>query len=231
MGFANKGIEHLLKRLKRMKYRGVLGIDIVKDFNTPLEHALEDYLGCMRAVYPYASYIAVNISSPNTPGLRNLQFGTYLGTILKGLKSEQAVLANKYGKTVPLVIKVSPDLTESEVQTLASSFLEHKVDGVVSTNSTISRDGVEDSLYKDQKGGLSGAPLCSQSTRVIKQFHEALGGKIPIIGLGGIMSAQDAQEKLDAGASLVQIYTGLIYTGPELVFDIATQCHEGERSS
>jgi len=221
MGFYNKGMEYFLQRIQKVKYKGILGVDIVKNFSTPLEDSIPEYVKCFQDVYPYAHYVAVNISSPNTPGLRKMQFGEYLENLLQQLKQEQTILKAKHGKYVPIVVKIAPDLTDDQIKDIATTFLNNKVDGVIATNSTTSRKGVEGLAHSEEKGGLSGKPLQQQSTHVIKVLHQALKGQIPIIGVGGIMTAKDAKEKLDAGASLVQVYSGLIYSGPNLVTSIA----------
>lgn len=219
MGFNNKGIDHALTQIARSAYRGVLGINIGKNFDTPVERAAEDYLICMRKCYQAASYIVVNLSSPNTPGLRSLQFGDDLRRLLGLLKAEQASLAEKHGKKVPLVVKIAPDLDDGEVQLIANALLDYEIDGVIATNTTLDRSLVSGSAYREEAGGLSGAPLTDRSTHLIQVLHQALSGKIPIIGVGGIMSGEDARAKIDAGASLVQLYSGFIYAGPELIRD------------
>ncbi len=218
MGFNNKGVDYLVERLKQTKYKGVLGINMGKNRDTSLENALDDYLIVMKRVLPYASYITINVSSPNTKGLRDLQHGDYLRTLLRELKKEQAAYDKKY---VPLLIKVSPDLTFDEVSQMAEIFLEEKIDGVIATNTTISRNEVEHSPFAVETGGLSGKPLLLQSTLVLQQFHQLLQNKIPLIGCGGISSVDDGKAKIDAGASLLQLYTGFIYQGPSLVKELA----------
>lgn len=220
MGFNNKGIDHALAKIRQSAFRGVLGINIGKNFDTPVEQAAEDYLTGLRKAWPQASYIVVNLSSPNTPGLRTLQYGEELRRLLTLLKQEQLALAQADGRHVPLVIKIAPDLSEDEVGLIADALLEFRLDGVTATNTTLSREGVEDNPLHTEAGGLSGAPVRQASTRVVTQLARALGGQIPIIGVGGIASLADAQEKLAAGASLVQIYTGFIYEGPPLVRQI-----------
>ncbi|MDP1931476.1 MAG: quinone-dependent dihydroorotate dehydrogenase [Gammaproteobacteria bacterium] len=217
MGFNNKGIDHALASIARSSYRGVLGINIGKNFDTPVENAADDYLICMRKCYSAASYIVVNLSSPNTPGLRSLQFGDDLRRLLSLLKTEQATLTQIHGKKVPLAVKIAPDLDDNEVRLIASALLDNEIEGVIATNTTLDRGAVQDSPWKDQAGGLSGAPLTGKSTHVIRVMKEAVGDAIPIIGVGGILSGEDARAKIDAGACLVQIYTGFIYRGPELI--------------
>lgn len=220
MGFNNKGVDYLVSQVQAANFRGVLGINIGKNKDTPEENAKDDYLHCMRKVYDLATYITVNISSPNTPGLRSLQYGEALNELLSVLKAEQSVLADKYGKYVPITVKIAPDLTEDEVKSIAKSLVDNEIDGVIATNTTLSREGVEGLDFGSEQGGLSGQPVKDKSTQVIKILSEALDNKLPIIGVGGIASSDDANEKLRAGASLVQVYTGFIYQGPPLVKDI-----------
>lgn len=222
MGFNNHGVEQLVKNIKRAKYRGILGVSIGKNADTPIENAVDDYLFSFDKVYGYASYVALNISSPGTPNLRQLQRKYDLSELLSRLKLKQHKLAETHGKYVPLVVKIAPDLTPGEVRDIAETLIEHKIDGVIATNSTLSREGVESMENSTEKGGLSGAPLCKKATTVTRQLNVELGGKIPIIASGGIMTMEDAQEKFKAGASLVQIYSGLIYSGPKLVRNILT---------
>ena len=220
MGFNNHGIDQLLKNVKAAKFKGILGINIGKNFNTPLEEAIDDYLIGLEKAYPFADYITVNISSPNTPGLRQLQQADQLDSMLKALKTDQQELASKHNKYVPLVVKIAPDLTQEEVKDIANTLLASKIDGVIATNTTLSRDNLISEAYINETGGLSGSPLSTKSTDIIKQLNAILKGKIPIIAVGGIMTAADAKEKFQAGASLVQIYTGLIYNGPKLIHEI-----------
>ncbi len=220
MGFNNHGIDQLLKNVKAAKFKGILGINIGKNFNTPLEEAIDDYLIGLEKAYPFADYITINISSPNTPGLRQLQQADQLDSMLKALKTAQQELASKHNKYVPLVVKIAPDLTQEEVKDIANTLLASKIDGVIATNTTLSRDNLISEAYINETGGLSGSPLSTKSTDIIKQLNAILKGKIPIIAVGGIMTAADAKEKFQAGASLVQIYTGLIYNGPKLIHEI-----------
>jgi dihydroorotate dehydrogenase len=217
LGFNNLGVDHLLANVQRADYRGILGINIGKNFDTPIERAAEDYLLCWRKVYPHASYVTVNISSPNTQNLRTLQGAEALDALLAQLKAEQAKLADQHGKYVPLALKIAPDLAPEQIQSIAALLVRHKIDGVIATNTTIGREGVEGLPHAAETGGLSGAPVKEKSTAVIRALHQALDGALPIIGVGGIMNGADAREKIDAGAQLVQIYTGMIYRGPELV--------------
>ena len=220
MGFNNKGVDYLVSQVQAANFKGVLGINIGKNKDTPEENAKDDYLHCMRKVYDLATYITVNISSPNTPGLRSLQYGDALNDLLSALKAEQKILTDKYGKYIPLTVKIAPDLNEDEVKSIAKSLIDNGIDGVIATNTTLSREGVEGLEFGGEQGGLSGQPVKDKSTQVIKILSEALDNKLPIIGVGGIASSDDANEKLAAGASLVQVYTGFIYQGPPLVKDI-----------
>jgi len=217
MGFNNKGVDHLVANVKRTKYSGPIGINIGKNFDTPVEDATKDYLKGLRAVYAHADYITVNVSSPNTPGLRTLQFGDSLNYLLDDIKEEQKKLAAEHGRYVPIAIKIAPDMTEEEIKMVAISLKQREIDAVIAGNTTLDRDLVQSSPYASEAGGLSGAPLTCKSTDVIKLLNTELSGALPIIGVGGIMSGQQAKEKIDAGASLVQIYTGFIYEGPSLI--------------
>ena len=221
MGFNNGGVDRFLANVERASWRGVLGLNIGKNFDTPNARAVDDYLACLRAVYARASYVTVNISSPNTKGLRELQADDALDALLTALKREQATLADTHGKHTPIVVKIAPDLTPGAVAAMAKLFIRHRVDGVIATNTTVSREAVSRLRHADEAGGLSGRPLRASSTKVIRTLAKALDGAIPIIGVGGILSGKDAQEKIDAGATLVQIYTGLIYRGPDLIAECA----------
>ncbi|MDM7323112.1 MAG: quinone-dependent dihydroorotate dehydrogenase, partial [Gammaproteobacteria bacterium] len=210
MGFNNLGVEQFIANVEASRFTqqgGILGLNIGKNFDTPVEKAADDYLFCLRRVYPHASYVTVNISSPNTAGLRTLQHGNAFDELLARLKAEQARLAEQHSRYVPLVVKVAPDLTPEEVITIADALRRHRIDGLIATNTTLSREGVEGLPHADEKGGLSGAPVFACSTAIVRQFSKALGGELPIIAAGGILSGADAQAKIDAGASLVQIYT------------------------
>ncbi len=217
MGFNNKGIDHAIASITRSRYRGILGINIGKNFDTPVEKAADDYLIGMRKCYSLASYIVVNLSSPNTPGLRSLQFGDELRRLLSVLKAEQASLALSHGRKVPLAVKIAPDLSDDEIGLIAAALIESDIECVIATNTTLDRSAVQDSPYKDQAGGLSGAPLTDKSTHVISVLADALHGRLPIIGVGGIVTGADAAAKIKAGAALVQIYSGFIYRGPLLI--------------
>lgn len=219
-GFNNLGVDNLVENVKAAKYKGVLGINIGKNFDTPIESAVDDYLICMRKVYAYASYITVNISSPNTKNLRALQEKEALSHLLATLKLEQTKLANQHGRYVPITLKIAPDLEREQINEIADLLMEHHIDGVIATNTTLSRDAVQGLKNADETGGLSGAPVREKSTLVIQQLSQRLQGAVPIIGVGGILSGAQAVEKIAAGASLVQVYSGLIYKGPKLVHDI-----------
>lgn len=220
MGFNNKGIDYLLEQVKRSSYSGILGINIGKNADTPIENALDDYLIGLRKAYSVASYVTMNISSPNTKNLRQLQQGDELKKLISTMKEEQLKLQIEHGRYVPLVLKIAPDLTPEEVRNIADLLMEFSIDGVIATNTTISRDKISGHSLANEIGGLSGAPVKEMATEVVRLLAAELNEKLPIIAAGGIMSAVDAQEKLDAGASLVQIYTGLIYRGANLVSDI-----------
>jgi len=217
MGFNNQGVDHLLARVRAAKYRGVLGINIGKNFDTPVERAVDDYLVCLNKVYAHASYVTVNVSSPNTPGLRSLQFGDSLKQLLEALRQRQEDLTAEHGKRVPLAIKIAPDMTDEETVEVARALIETGMDAVIATNTTLSRAGVEGLPFADQAGGLSGAPVLEQSTHVVRVLAGELAGRLPIIAAGGITQGRHAAEKIAAGASLVQIYSGFIYRGPELI--------------
>ena len=220
MGFNNHGVDRLIANVLRARYRGVLGVNIGKNFDTPIERAADDYELCLAKVYAHASYVAVNVSSPNTKDLRQLQGAHELAALAGKLKTEQKRLADVHGRYVPLVLKIAPDLEDTAIEAIARCLLKHKIDGVIATNTTVSRAGVSGLRHAAQAGGLSGAPLRETSTAVIRKLSRLLDGALPIIGVGGVMSATDARAKLAAGASLVQIYTGFIYRGPQLIGEI-----------
>lgn len=221
MGFNNQGVDYLVERVRQAKYKGVLGINVGKNADTPVEKAADDYLIGLRKVYSLASYITVNVSSPNTPGLRSLQFGDSLRNLVAAIKEEQAQLAKAHGCYVPVAFKIAPDMSDDEIRMVAATLLEFQVDGVIATNTTLSREKVKGLPNAEETGGLSGEPLQDMSTRVVRLLAEELKGQIPIIAAGGIMDGASAAEKIKAGASLVQIYSGLIYRGPELVREAA----------
>jgi dihydroorotate dehydrogenase len=218
MGFNNDGVEVMCARVRRAKFDGVLGINIGKNAVTPLESALDDYAACLRKVYDLASYIVVNISSPNTPGLRDLQHEDELGRLLTGLKEEHTRLADEHEKYVPLVVKIAPDMADDEVKQVVRQLLEFDLDGVIVANTTVSREGVAGEPVGSQAGGLSGAPLRELANHMLSLVAAEVGDKMAIIGVGGIMTAEDAAEKIRLGAHLVQSYTGFIYEGPELIY-------------
>lgn len=217
MGFNNQGVEALVGRLRTHSARVPVGVNIGKNKDTPLEQAHEDYLFCLRKVYAHADYVTVNLSSPNTPGLRQLQFGTALQRLLESLKKTQDDLHHQQGRYVPIAVKLAPDLDDDSLYALAGQLEEAGMDAVMATNTTLTRTGVD----SKEQGGLSGRPLTALSTQKIRVLAEALSGRLPIIGVGGIMEASDAVEKIRAGASLVQLYTGFVYQGPELVTRVA----------
>lgn len=217
MGFNNAGLDAFVANATKARYRGVLGLNIGKNFDTPNERAIDDYVACLRGCFARASYVAVNVSSPNTRGLRDLQHEDALRALVARLKREQRALADAHGRYVPLALKIAPDLDVAAIEGIARILVAGKVDGVIATNTTVSRVGVEQLRHAAEPGGLSGAPLRARSSAVIRALARALDGALPIIGVGGILSGADAKEKIEAGASLVQLYTGLIYRGPELV--------------
>jgi dihydroorotate dehydrogenase len=226
MGFNNKGVDHLVEQVKKRKWQGTLGINIGKNFDTPVENALDDYIICMQKVYDHADYIAVNLSSPNTPGLRDLQFGESLRQLLKGLKAEQKALAEKFEKHVPVFVKIAPDMTDEEMIETANTFIEFEIDGIIGTNTTITRDVVSGLQNSEEMGGLSGAPVFDLTTEKLAVLTQALQGKIPVIGVGGINSGERAKDKILAGATAVQVYSGFIYEGPKLIKDSAQAISE-----
>jgi dihydroorotate dehydrogenase len=225
MGFNNLGVDHLIDQVNSCRYDGIIGINIGKNFDTPIERAVDDYLIGLDKVYPFASYVTVNISSPNTANLRTLQSKDQLGGLLGPLKEKQQQLQQQHQKHVPLVLKIAPDMDDEALGAVAEALLSYEIDGVIATNTTLSRQGVEQTRHGNEQGGLSGAPLTQRSTAVVKTLYQQLGEKVPIIAAGGIMNAADAQAKLDAGAKLVQIYSGLIYKGPQLVQEIIRHSH------
>ena len=220
MGFNNIGVDRVVENVRRSSYRGILGVNIGKNSDTPVDRAAEDYLVCLRKVYPVASFITANVSSPNTGNLRSLQGEDELGALLTVLMRERNALAKKEGRSVPLAVKLAPDLDDKAMESIADLLLAHRVDAVIATNTTTSRQGVANLPHGREPGGLSGAPLRARSTAVIAKLSRALKGRLPIIGVGGIASAADAREKFDAGATLVQLYTALLYRGPGLAGEI-----------
>jgi dihydroorotate dehydrogenase len=223
MGFNNDGVDAFVANVSRARFRGVLGLNIGKNADTPLERATDDYLACLEKVYPKASYVTVNISSPNTKDLRKLQGADELDAMLAALRDRQQRLADAQRRYVPLVLKIAPDLEDAQIESISSKLVTHGIDGVVATNTTISREAVLGLPHAQETGGLSGAPVRDASNRVIRALRQLLPPGYPIIGVGGVMSGRDACEKIDAGATLVQIYTGLIYRGPALVRECALE--------
>jgi dihydroorotate dehydrogenase len=221
-GFNNVGVDAFIRNVRRARWRGVLGINIGKNADTPAERAIDDYELCLKQVYAHAAYVTINISSPNTQGLRTLQEGEQLDALLKRLTALREPLAERYGRRVPLVVKVAPDLAAAEIQAIAGALRRYGIDGLIATNTSVSRSGVEGLRHANEAGGLSGAPIREMATRVLREFAFALKGETTLIGAGGVMSGADAAEKFRAGASLVQLYTGLIYRGPDLVSECAS---------
>ena len=217
LGFNNGGLEKLLANVDRASYRGVLGINIGKNFDTPIERAVDDYLACLQAVYSRANYVTVNISSPNTKNLRDLQSSEKLDELLGALMSKRASLAKGSARPKPLLVKVAPDLDDEQIEAIATLALKHSVDGLIATNTTIGRDEIAGHKHAGEAGGLSGRPLFARSTAVLHKLSKALGGKVALIGVGGILTGADAHAKIEAGASLVQVYTGFVYRGPDLI--------------
>ena len=224
LGFNNDGLAAFLANVKRARFRsqgGILGLNIGKNAATPIERAVDDYLLCLDGVYPHADYVTVNISSPNTKNLRALQSDDALDALLAAVQQRKVELATKHQRQVPIFVKIAPDLDGDQVASIAAALKRHAIDGVVATNTTLARDAVKGMTYADEAGGLSGKPVFEASNRVIRQLRKALGKRYPIIGVGGVMSGADAKAKIDAGADLVQVYTGFIYRGPELVTEAA----------
>jgi dihydroorotate dehydrogenase len=224
LGFNNEGLDAFLAHVQRARFRqngGILGLNIGKNAATPIERAAEDYLLCLDGVYPHADYVTVNISSPNTQNLRSLQSDEALDALLGTLQERRQQLIEKHRRTVPMFVKIAPDLDEHQVAVIAAALQKNAIDGVIATNTTIARDAVVGLPHANEVGGLSGRPVLEASNRVIRQLRLALGKSFPIIGVGGVLSGADARAKRDAGADLVQIYTGLIYRGPGLVGEAA----------
>lgn len=220
MGFNNPGIQSAVAKLKHRRTKAVVGVNIGKNFDTPNEDAVKDYLICLKAAYPVADYIAVNISSPNTKGLRDLQAEGAVRELISALKKEQAVLKQEHGKQVPFLVKIAPDLNEMQIEALARVFNEQDIDGVIATNTTIDRTAITGHRLANETGGLSGAPVRERSNLVLQAFRTLLKEQIPLIGVGGIVCGKDAVEKMKAGAALVQVYSGLVYRGPGLVREV-----------
>ena len=227
MGFNNGGVDAFVANVQSHRFyqekQGILGLNIGKNATTPIENAVDDYLICLQKVYPYASYVTINISSPNTKNLRQLQGANELDGLLAPLKQAQHKLADQHQRYVPLALKIAPDIDLEQCKVIAEALLRHKIDGVIATNTTLNRSAVQGLPHAEEAGGLSGAPVLQASNQVIRWLKAELGDAIPIIGVGGVMSGQDAQSKIDAGAALVQLYTGLIYQGPALVQECCRQ--------
>ena len=217
MGFNNVGVEKMLRNVEKSSFRGVLGINIGKNFDTPIERAADDYLACLDAVYDRATYVAVNISSPNTKNLRDLQSRERLDELLGAIMARREQLAERAGAVKPLAVKIAPDLDDEQIAAIVELALKHRIDGLIATNTTIGRAGVEGHAHANEAGGLSGRPVFTLSTQVLRKLAQALAGRIPLIGVGGILDGAGAKAKIDAGASLVQIYTGFIFRGPDLI--------------
>jgi dihydroorotate dehydrogenase len=221
MGFNNQGVDALVAHVEASCFKGVLGINIGKNADTPIERAADDYLACMDQAYRFASYIAVNISSPNTKNLRQLQQADALSSLLAALKDKQQRLADQYGRYVPVAVKIAPDLEDEAIAEIAALLTRHKIDGVIAGNTTLSRSEIAGHRYAAEAGGLSGAPLKERATRLVSRLFRELDGALPIIGVGGIFCGADAVEKIQAGATLVQLYSGLVYRGPGLIAEAA----------
>jgi len=217
LGFNNKGVDHLVNRVKKHQFKGILGINIGKNFDTPIDNAVDDYIHCLEKVYPYADYITVNISSPNTKNLRDLQGEKELDHLLGSISKRRFELADQHDRRVPLALKVAPDLEDSALPAIADVVAHHQMDAVIATNTTLSREGVKDLRHGGETGGLSGAPLKSKADHILASLRPLLPENIALIGVGGITKGQDAVDKLERGADLVQFYTGMVYRGPELV--------------
>jgi dihydroorotate dehydrogenase len=231
MGFNNVGLDEFLRNLERASWRGVLGINIGKNFDTPLERAGEDYAACLERVYARASYVAINVSSPNTRDLRELQEDRNLDALLGRLVALRQRLQDRHGRRVPLALKVAPDLEAAQFQSIADAVRRQGIDAVIATNTSVSREGVEGLPHAGETGGLSGAPIRARATAALAALAAALKGEVALIGVGGIVRGADAAEKLAAGASLVQLYTGLIYRGPDLVAECISACREKSRTA
>jgi dihydroorotate dehydrogenase len=235
LGFNNEGLDAFLANVKRARFRasgGILGLNIGKNAATPIERAADDYLACLEGVMPHADYVTVNISSPNTKNLRELQSDEALDALLSTLQERRLQVNARLGRSVPMFVKIAPDLDEAQVQVIAATLKKNAIDGVIATNTTIAREAVQGLPHANETGGLSGSPVFEASNRVIRLLRANLGPAFPIIGVGGVVDAATARAKLDAGADLVQIYTGLIYKGPELVRDaaLALKARGGRRS-
>lgn len=216
-GFNSVGVEQFTENLKRARTKSIIGVNLGKNRDTPLERAVEDYEHSMEVLYPHVHYLTINVSSPNTKGLRSLQSAEFLSSLLKRIGAKREQLREQHGRNVALVLKISPDIDEAAIRNIADVARRERVDALIATNTTVSRDGVTALPYGNEEGGLSGAPLREPATRVLRAFAALLKNELPLIGSGGIMSGADAREKFDAGASLIQIYSGLVYRGPRLI--------------
>ncbi len=225
MGFNNKGLDYLVDRIKSSSFSGVIGVNIGKNLTTDVAHAHEDYLYCLQKAYPHADYVAINISSPNTPGLRNLQLKDHLGSLLGLIQAQRDKLIQTHNKYVPVVVKIAPDLSDAEIISFVEIFESFNLDGIIATNTTLSREGVETSGFAHEQGGLSGAPLRNRASNLLKVLKKACSNKTTLIASGGILTAEDAVQRLQSGASLVQVYTGLIYSGPWFVNETVKKIH------
>lgn len=233
MGFNNGGVDAFVANVRASRFyqnkEGIIGLNIGKNADTPIERAVDDYLLCLEKVYPYASYVTVNISSPNTKNLRQLQGASELDALLSQLKQAQARLADQHKRHVPIALKIAPDIDDEQVKVIAGALAQHKMEAVIATNTTITRDAVQGMKHAEETGGLSGAPVFELSNRVIRALKSELGNALPIIGVGGILSGADAKAKIDAGASLVQLYSGMIYRGPALIRECASALRANKR--
>ena len=229
LGFNNDGVVRFVQNVERAQFRGILGVNIGRNFDTPNERAADDYVAGLRAVHAVASYVTINVSSPNTVGLRDLQAEAALHALLARVVAVRDELAERHGRRVPLVVKIAPDLTEDAVRGVAQRLIEHRIDGVIATNTTLARDGVEGLPHATEQGGLSGAPLGGRALATLRMLARALDGAIPIIAAGGILSGAEARERIEAGATLVQLYTGLVYRGPTLVAECVRALASCER--
>ena len=225
-GFNNIGIDKAILNIQHSKYKGVLGINIGKNFDTPLENAINDYIICFRKAYDYATYIVINVSSPNTKNLRKLQEEDFFENLISTIKLEQTALAKKYTKYVPFLVKISPDGEVSEMDNIVRLLLKYNIDGVIATNTTLARDGVQQSHFRGEAGGLSGEPLRLRAIKTQQYLFKGLKGKVPIIGVGGIMSASDGKERINEGAELIQIYSGLIFKGHRLIHELCERTQQ-----
>jgi len=220
MGFANKGVNYLVERLKKRKVPGIVGVNICKNKETPLHKSAGDYSYCITKLYPYVDFITINISSPNTPGLRDLQSEEYLNDLLSEINKTKQELIKEHNREVPLLVKTVIDLSDEDLKKLLDMLMKHDIAGVIVSNTSVDHSSVANLVHGDEKGGLSGKPLFAKSTEIIKTIREMTDGKLPVIAVGGVMSVEDAKAKFELGASLVQVYTGLVYKGPNLVREI-----------